>query len=308
MAECVALIVASGRGQRFGAERPKQWQPLARTTGAPALPRALLPPSPGRRGPRRHSPGRPRPLRSGGARARSADARRRRPDPAGFGPSWARKLGRWFAGRGLDPRRRPAPDRYGGDRPRARRPRPSSRGAARNAGDGHAEAGGGWPGAGHGRALWPLPRANAAGLRLRGDPGCASDGRRRRAHRRRRGRRGGGPRDRDGHGRRGQSQDHRARRPRARRAAARTSPAAAHRARIRRPSAQSRRRARADGRPPARPAPPDRPLRCRRRAARGHRCAAGHARRRRHRQPFPAERPALGGRRFRPCSSSTRAA
>ncbi len=29
LAECVALIVASGRGQRFGAERPKQWQPLA---------------------------------------------------------------------------------------------------------------------------------------------------------------------------------------------------------------------------------------------------------------------------------------
>ncbi len=29
MAECVALIVASGRGQRFGAGRPKQYQPLA---------------------------------------------------------------------------------------------------------------------------------------------------------------------------------------------------------------------------------------------------------------------------------------
>lgn len=34
MAECVALIVASGRGQRFGGERPKQWQPLA---GRPLL-------------------------------------------------------------------------------------------------------------------------------------------------------------------------------------------------------------------------------------------------------------------------------
>jgi 2-C-methyl-D-erythritol 4-phosphate cytidylyltransferase/2-C-methyl-D-erythritol 2,4-cyclodiphosphate synthase len=34
LAECVALIVASGRGQRFGGERPKQWQPLA---GRPLL-------------------------------------------------------------------------------------------------------------------------------------------------------------------------------------------------------------------------------------------------------------------------------
>jgi 2-C-methyl-D-erythritol 4-phosphate cytidylyltransferase/2-C-methyl-D-erythritol 2,4-cyclodiphosphate synthase len=34
LAECVALIVASGRGQRFGADRPKQWQPLA---GRPVL-------------------------------------------------------------------------------------------------------------------------------------------------------------------------------------------------------------------------------------------------------------------------------
>jgi 2-C-methyl-D-erythritol 4-phosphate cytidylyltransferase / 2-C-methyl-D-erythritol 2,4-cyclodiphosphate synthase len=34
VAGCVALIVASGRGQRFGAERPKQYQPLA---GRPVL-------------------------------------------------------------------------------------------------------------------------------------------------------------------------------------------------------------------------------------------------------------------------------
>ena len=34
MADCVALIVASGRGQRFGAERPKQYQQLA---GRPVL-------------------------------------------------------------------------------------------------------------------------------------------------------------------------------------------------------------------------------------------------------------------------------
>jgi 2-C-methyl-D-erythritol 4-phosphate cytidylyltransferase/2-C-methyl-D-erythritol 2,4-cyclodiphosphate synthase len=34
LAECVALIVASGRGRRFGAERPKQYQPLA---GRPVL-------------------------------------------------------------------------------------------------------------------------------------------------------------------------------------------------------------------------------------------------------------------------------
>jgi 2-C-methyl-D-erythritol 4-phosphate cytidylyltransferase / 2-C-methyl-D-erythritol 2,4-cyclodiphosphate synthase len=34
LAGCVALIVASGRGQRFGAERPKQYQPLA---GRPVL-------------------------------------------------------------------------------------------------------------------------------------------------------------------------------------------------------------------------------------------------------------------------------
>ncbi len=34
MADCVALIVASGRGLRFGSERPKQYQPLA---GRPVL-------------------------------------------------------------------------------------------------------------------------------------------------------------------------------------------------------------------------------------------------------------------------------
>ncbi len=38
MAECVALIVASGRGQRFGADRPKQYQPLA---GRPVLRHSL---------------------------------------------------------------------------------------------------------------------------------------------------------------------------------------------------------------------------------------------------------------------------
>ena len=34
MADCVALIVASGRGQRFGGACPKQYQPLA---GRPVL-------------------------------------------------------------------------------------------------------------------------------------------------------------------------------------------------------------------------------------------------------------------------------
>ena len=38
MAECAALIVASGRGQRFGAGRPKQYQPLA---GRPVLRHSL---------------------------------------------------------------------------------------------------------------------------------------------------------------------------------------------------------------------------------------------------------------------------
>ena len=38
LAECVALIVASGRGQRFGGERPKQYQPLA---GRPVLRHSL---------------------------------------------------------------------------------------------------------------------------------------------------------------------------------------------------------------------------------------------------------------------------
>jgi 2-C-methyl-D-erythritol 4-phosphate cytidylyltransferase / 2-C-methyl-D-erythritol 2,4-cyclodiphosphate synthase len=38
LADCVALIVASGRGQRFGAERPKQYQQLA---GRPVLRHSL---------------------------------------------------------------------------------------------------------------------------------------------------------------------------------------------------------------------------------------------------------------------------
>ena len=279
MADCVALIVASGRGQRFGAERPKQYQPFA---GRPVLRHCL---ERFRSHPRVGAvravihPAGPRALRRRRARARAARAGRGRPDPAGVGAPRAREPVRDAARARADPRRRPAADRCGADRSRARWARRACRGAAGAAGDRYPEARRRGRRPGHGRAPGPVSRADAAGLRLRPDPGGAPGGRRRRADRRYRGRRGRGP---------DRSRWSPATRPISRSPTRPTSPApsACSAARCSRgPGSAStsigwpRRRPRAARRPAARAAPPDRPFRCRRRPARASptRCSARSA-------------------------------
>ena len=166
MADCVALIVASGRGQRFGAERPKQYQPLAgRAVLRHCLERFCRHPRVGRVRAVIHPEDR--------ALYDQAALGLELLSPAEGGPTRQDSVRLGLESLGATPPDvvlihdgvRPLLDAALIDRVLDGLAR-KRRGAARPAGDRYPEAGRGRSRARHGRARRPLPRTNAAGLRL----------------------------------------------------------------------------------------------------------------------------------------------
>ena len=304
----VALIVAAGRGERFGGALPKQYACLGGIAGAAAFNPGVCRPS--RRSTRSRVVIGPDDARRSTARRQLGSTCCRRSiggdDAAGHGAARPGEPGRAGAGAGPHPRRRPAAGLGGGDRPGARRAGPASprccrccRWSTRSSG---------WTAAaciGEADRERSRPGADAAGLPLRRDPGGAPCGR----------------------------------------AASYTDDAAVAAAaglrvawvageernlKLTRPEDLSLaerllgdatrwrtglgfRRACLRAGPTARAvrghgaarAGAGRPFRRRRRLPRDHRRDPGHDRRRRHRQPLPAQRPAMARRGFRAASCAT---
>ena len=175
--QTVALIVAAGRGERFGAALPKQYAGLGRQSACCAIQSGVRRPSRHRRGPGGDRRRTTRQLyRRGDGRARPAAARRsaarRRQDIGAAGPGEPGRAAR-RAGCSIHDAARPLVSAALIDRV-LDGPRRDPCRAAGAAGRRHAEAGGRHGlRAGETDRERPRPRADAAGLPLRGDPGGA---------------------------------------------------------------------------------------------------------------------------------------